>query len=116
VGTESDAPLFADVADALWRTYQQNPPGLMSEIENPYRVVTDAAESRPNLRTQSSLLLWLAANPWERSVTPQSAMSVRTFIAERLQRCTRDSLDEVEALFPLYPLARPSPSPGCANR
>lgn len=52
----------------------------------------------------TSFLSWLLDDPWTRTLTPYSAVSVGEFIEDSLKQGTPEARAEAERAFPGHPL------------
>jgi len=106
-GGSPDAGIIAEAAEAL-SGYAVNDAGSPIRAE-------DAAARAASLRQRvagaelgkpsvPSILRWVFEDPWDRTISPLSSITVNDYIVERLKRCTVEARSEVESHFLGHPL------------
>jgi hypothetical protein len=105
--SESEAGILADAAEAL-SGYRVNEGGALVQVASPNELVTRLRQSLDPIRggepAALSALRWLFEDPWKRTTAPLSAITVDSYLTERLQRCTPDARAEAESHFLGHPL------------
>jgi hypothetical protein len=106
-GTPSDADILADAARAL-SGYAVNQVGGLIRVDDAASSVMalrqKLAGARSGEPTAASILHWLLEDPWERTISPLSGMTVSSYIDNRLKQCTDEARSEAESRFLGHPL------------
>ena len=104
-----DAGIIAEAAEALSGYAVNDARGLIR--------ADDAAVRATSLRQRVAssgfvepsatwILYWYFEDPWDRTISPLSAITVNDYIVERLKRCTDEARSEVESHFLGHPLLK----------
>ena len=105
VGTSSDVAMIAEFAEAT-SGYALNDAGDLVAVKDA-RIfsllprVSNAARGKP---TVASILRWVFDDPWDRTISPMSTISVTGYILERVKQCTNEARSEAESHFLSHPL------------
>ena len=105
----SDRELLADAADALSGYLLDERRALLPLRDWADHVQTlrlQVAETPPGGHTVRSFLRWLLDDPWTRTISPYSAVSVDEFINSCLEQGTLKARRDAERAFPGHPLLR----------
>jgi WD40 repeat protein len=74
------------------------------------------ASAEPGRSTPASLIRWFLSDPWKRTISPLSKVSVDSFLEERMNAGTSEAWDEAAAAFPGHPLLKKLPRPGTGRQ
>jgi hypothetical protein len=106
-GNASEPSLIAEAAEAL-AGYRVNDSAALVQVESQQTLVMRLRQEVETTRFGGpgalSVIKWLLEDPWTRTISPLSAISVEAYLTERLKRCTPQARFEAESHFLGHPL------------
>lgn len=105
-GIQEDPEVLADLAEAVaGQTLSQ---GKLKPVPDPMSLFNDL---RKRVGKKDSFARWFLQDPWQRTISPSSPMTVEQYLRKMLAADNPDVRTRLRQWFPSHPLLAPPPKP-----
>jgi WD40 repeat protein len=109
VGSDDDVAWLPDLAEAVGG-YRVNEFGAVERLPDQVRMLQNLRDRvrwyRAGMRPAPAFLAWFLDDPFMRTISPISEVTIADYVRERLSSGTQSARDEAARAFPGYPLFR----------